>query len=84
MINLLYDSKDYLNNFDPDIWNAYKNILQLKIMLIYSVCIKLYKMDNDLFANSEYHELLLRLERANDALAYYKSNKEISLRDLQK
>ena len=41
-------------------------------------------MDNDLFANSEYHELLLRLERANETLAYYKSNKEISLRDLQK
>lgn len=34
--------------------------------------------------DSGYNELLLRLERANETLAYYKSNKEISQRDLQK
>ena len=41
-------------------------------------------MDKDLFTHSEYHELLGRLERANETLSYYKSNKEISFRDLQK
>lgn len=31
-----------------------------------------------------YHELLTRLDRANESLAFYKNNKEISVRDLQK
>lgn len=42
-------------------------------------------MDFKNFDNeSDYHELLMRLEKANETLAYYKSNKEISQRDLQK
>ena len=40
--------------------------------------IKHYNSDTD------YTELLSRLERANETLSYYKSNKEISQRDLQK
>ena len=36
------------------------------------------KHDND------YHELLGRLERANESLAFLKNNKEICVRDLHK
>jgi hypothetical protein len=41
-------------------------------------------MDTEKSKLNDYHELLLRLEKANETLAYYKSNKDISLRDLQK
>ena len=43
-------------------------------------------MEAEYFTSHEsgYQDLLTRLERANDSLSYYKNNKEICMRDLQK